>query len=343
MKTSHIHRIGVPLITIILFVSISCGEDDAVLSPLEELSNEAKSFLGLRKNTNNALAATGQSNTINKSFQETYGSYARVSGLSTEGQAGDTIIVEPSPFPDWESCATITHTENADGSTTTMTDYGDGCEEGYGDFRYFMHGKQSYTYKYEQFQNGAVFKNKFFSKSVSTNFGGRYYYEGDTSTWLSNGESSYSGESEYDSLDRTFSGFYTHSDNWQYQYGDVSYAYKSSGASIYDDKKSIVSANSYEYTDGTDYYKSVALSPLVMDYSCNPSFDQAIGNGIMPFMSTYVSGREKVQFKQGAAVGNFEIDYGNGECDHIITIYENGKVFKIDLAKDYLALANNGG
>ncbi|MDZ7606810.1 MAG: hypothetical protein U5K79_14745 [Cyclobacteriaceae bacterium] len=51
---------------------------------------------------------------------------------------------------------------------------------------------------------------------------------------------------------------------------------------------------------------------------------------------TYVSGRERIEYRQGEESGLFEIDYGNGECDRIITIIEGGKKVEIDLGNDLI-------
>jgi hypothetical protein len=55
----------------------------------------------------------------------------------------------------------------------------------------------------------------------------------------------------------------------------------------------------------------------------------------MMWWPSYVSGREMVEYDRDGKAGKFEIDYGDGECDFIIFIYENGKVFRIDMSKDY--------
>lgn len=336
MKTSSIANVCSLIAIAFLFLTIGCEDSDPGPSPLSELSSEAKAFLGMRSGTNQSLSAAGNS-AINKSFQGAYNSYASISGAPGVTENSDSTVIEPDP---WKSCAEVTETKNPDGSITVVTDYGDGCDEGYGDYHYFMHGKYSYTYKYEQSQSGSVFKYTYFNKNKSENYGGMYYYDQDTTEWLSNGHSTYSGESQYDTAKQTFSGFYAYSDTSEYAYDDWVYTYKSEGESTYDEKKSVTPVNNYEYTYGDDYYKSIVLKPLVMDYTC---FSMNKEMMMMPFWSTYVSGRERIHYIREGVEGKFEIDYGNGKCDNIITIYENGKVFIIDLVNDYLTLTANGG
>jgi hypothetical protein len=336
MKTS----LKIDSISILAFMAFSlllgCEESDPNPSSLSELSSEAKAFLTMRSGTNQSLSAAGNS-AINKSFQGAYNNYAQVSGSAGASENKDSTVVEPYP---WQSCAEITETKNSDGSITVTTDYGDGCDEGYGDYHYFMHGKYSYTYKYEQSQSGSIFKYVYFYRNIAENYGGMYYSDSDTSEWLSNGHSTYSGESQYDTAKQTFSGFYSYSDTSEYEYDQMTYLYKSEGQTTYDEKKSTTPINSYEYTYGNDYYKSIVLKPLVMDYTCYSMFTEMM---VRPFWSTYVSGRERVHYIRDGVEGEFEIDYGNGECDNIIVIYENGKVFKIDLSTDYEALTAKGG
>lgn len=351
MKKHTYNRIGSFILIAFVALAMGCNDDNPAFNSLDELSPEAKAFLGMRNGATQALSAAGNSNpataSINKSFQGAYNNYASVSGAEDANENGDTTVIDLYPVPGWVSCATITETVNPAGSTTTTTDYGDGCMEGDEYYQYFMHGKNSFTYKYDQSQSGSIFKYSYFTRFISENFGGKYYFENDSTEWVNNGRSTYSGESQYDSIDHSFSGSYSYSDTSEYTYDDITYIYKSIGQSMYNMNKSVVESSNYEYSYGSDYYRSDVLIPLVSDYTCTIWSMGGVNGGIdggmmMPFWSTYTSGRERVQFKQGDSAGSFEIDYGNGECDNIIVIYENGKVFSVDLSKDYAMLTNGG-
>ena len=314
----------------ILFAS--CMDSDPVaFSDLDELSSEARSFFGMRGESAKSMEAGGN-RIINQSFKTTMRSLGGDMGGSI-GLAGDSSITAD-PLP-WESCATITQTENPDGSTTYTTDYGKGCLEGYGDYKYLMFGKYSYDWKYNETRQGTVVSYAYFSRSRTENYGGEYYYDGDTSKWISNGRSTYSGQSKYDTAKQIFSGSYSYSDTSQYTYDGITYNFKSSGKSFYDDKKSVTSANAYEYRSSLEFYRSTVLSPLVSDYSCTTYMPAVKADVRMMWWPSYVSGRERIEYERDGKAGKFEIDYGDGECDAIIFIYENGKVFRIDLNKDY--------
>jgi len=312
---------------------ISCTDNDPVaFSDLNEMSSEARSFFGMRGNSAKSMEATGNS-MINQSYRTTMKSLDGGSGISIGGVSSDSSIISD-PFP-WVSCATTTQTENADGSITYTTDYGDGCLEGYGDYKYLMFGKFSYLWKYNESKQGTIVGYSYYSRSRTENYGGEYYYEGDTIKWLSNGRSTYSGDSKYDTVKQIFSGSYSYSDTSDYTYDGLTYRYKSSGKTSYDNKKTITSANSYEYRTQTEFYRSTVLSPLVSDYSCMTAMPYVRAESRMMWWPSYVSGREMVEYERDGKAGKFEIDYGDGECDFIIFIYENGKVFRIDMSKDY--------
>lgn len=61
----------------------------------------------------------------------------------------------------------------------------------------------------------------------------------------------------------------------------------------------------------------------------------------MVFGLTYVSGLEKITYRQDGKTGEFIIDYGNGECDNVIYILENGKRIRIEM--DVLLTILSGG
>ena len=315
----------------------SCSDSDNIpIGNLEDLSEEAKGFFSLRNNASKSMDVGGSS-AINKSFQSTIQSMGGSGALIFEKTGDSTLVSDPIG---WTTCAAITQTENPDGSVTYITDYGNGCTEGYGEYAYLMFGKYSYTWKYTESKSGSQIKTTYFSRNRTDGYGGEYYYEGVTNRWKSNGRSTYSGESIYDTAKQTFLGKYTYSDTSDYTYNGVTYLYKSMGTSSYDEKKSVTNTNIYEYKTSKEFYRSTVLKPLVSDYNCFADASVIKAESIM-WWPSYVSGREKIEYERDGKSGQFEIDYGSGECDSIVLIYENGKVFKLDLSKDY-ELFNKG-
>jgi hypothetical protein len=312
-------------LSVIMIVTLLISCQDTSDAPLSE---GAKQYLTMRMGASTAMTQN-MAGAVNNSFGNLFTAFGkpngRIKGDSTSSsEPGDsTIYNEP-----WKSCALITETANGDGSHTTVIDYGDGCEEGGNGYTYFMHGKIMYTWLSQLTQSGSVFRDKYFYSSDYDNYGGNYNGQW---AWTMDGQGVYQGQSEYDTAKQTFTGYYTYDDETTYTYDSSTYYNKGSGATSYTTNKYIIERSQYEYADGDNYYKSKVLKPLVINYEC-------YGFGRMEaycWMPVYVSGRERVQYKYGEEEGTFEIDYGDGECDSIIVIYEEGKRTVVDLNTDW--------
>ncbi len=314
-----------------LMLAFSCSDENETAG-IDQLSEYAKRFLALQVNSMGDMGRT-VNGAINRSFQglnEFALSGGRKKGDPNEG---DTTIIED-PWS-WESCAEVTELDNEDGSHTIIYDYGEGCEEGWGDFKFLMFGKFSQTYRYVFAQNGSVFTDDYYFQIDFDNYGGRYPF--DSSEWQLNGSSWYEGTSSYDTAKQKFSGQFNYDSETEYSYGDLSYAYEASGETAYNEKQYEMKSGGYRYGDGADFYQSEVLKALVYKYSCFTS--PFLHDGL--WLMIYVSGQERISYKQGDQQGSFVIDYGNGECDNIITIIENGKRIRIDLSKNMGLILNN--
>jgi hypothetical protein len=340
MKT--LLKTWIPFIFVALIAS-SC-QDDIEKANVDELSDYARNFVSMRlggASAKNSLASNmGSGNPANESFQRLNSNFnglsngGRIAGDSTNADGGvspgDSTIVD-SP---WQTCAVITTVTNNDGSVTTTYDYGDGCWEGNDWYKYWMHGKFSNTYRAEQSQIGTKFFDTYFYASTYENYGGSYYYDTTSYEWLTDGGGTYSGSSEYDTAKQTYKGSYEYTDATTSLWDTVEYAYTGNGKSYYDEKKTVQERNDYEYKSGNDFYSTTVLKPLVSNYDCNPYLED--GLALRCWFITYVSGRERIEYRQGTESGSFEVDYGDGECDRIITIIEGGKKVEIDLGNDLI-------
>lgn len=311
-----------------LLVIGACSDNEPANAPL---SDAAKQYLSMRLGSNNSLAES-MNGPINQSFRGLFNltniPNGKRSGDSTSnpGEPGDTTIIEDP----WQSCAVITEIDNEDGSHTTIRDYGDGCEEGWGDYKYLMYGKVTDTYRNQYSQLGTVFKDSYFYSVDYDNYGGSYSWGGE---WAMEGGGTYEGESEYDTAKQKFSGSYSYEDETTYRYDSTTYFYSGFGTTYYNETKYVIESSEFEYSSGEDYfYKSKVLKPLVSDYSC---YSSMWGQESFAMYISFVSGRERIQYRDGDKEGAFEIDYGKGECDNIITIYEDGKITVIDLSKNW--------
>lgn len=312
---------ALPLFLASVFIGCSDNEEAGI----DQLSEQARSFLSMRLNLV-AQFETAATTLINRSFNAVSGN------PSPGGDSDSTLIDEP-----WigETCAVITEIENSDGSTTIIRDYGNGCQEGQHGFEYWMFGKVTETFRYIHNITGTRYRNEYLSRVNYEQYGGRY---SDDYTWLINGAANYNGWSEWDTVAQKFYGSFTESSDLVSKYGDWEYSYSSEGVSHYDDTHWEQAAGGfYQYAEGDGYYRSDILRKLVMRFDC-PHDDSM---GLMVFGLTYVSGLEKITYRQDGKTGEFIIDYGNGECDNVIYILENGKRIRIEM--DVLLTILSGG
>ncbi len=329
------------LLLFALAIVMGCNKIETPIGTVDDLSPFARKFLGMQNAGINSFAMTG-SGGLKSGFDAAMDGFELLSSADP-GMPSDSAIVGPSNDCCFTTCANVTEILNGDGSTTVITDYGAGCEEGYGEWRYYMFGKNTNTYRYSSSQIDSRFSYEYLNRYSADNFGGKYYWDmdndgdRDTTTWISNGSSNFSGASWYDTATQEFSGHYKHSDTSTYSVDNESYVHKSVGESKHDNKKLTVTLNNYEYRNGSNFYHSVVLIPLVSDYTCFAGIGAALLT--RPFWLVYVSGRERVTYNQDGVSGAFEVDYGNGECDSIITIIENGKIIRLDLSADFAILA----
>lgn len=315
------------LAILVALTILSCSQDESDQGTVEELSVYARNYLKLNSAASNTQysMSSNQGNPVNGSFQYLYNNAAAFSNgrLATDSisEPSDTTIYSP-----WVSCAVITNTDNDDGSITTIYDYGDGCEEGYDPYKYWMTGKYLSTSKNIMNHTGSIFTDSYAYQTEAINYGGRSYYNGDTTVWSYSGTSDFQGTSVYDTTLHTYSGNYVYSSDNTSLYNDVVYKYIGEGKSSYTEKNYIIESSKYEYENNSDYYKTEVLEPLVMKFDCNTNNTTAYFA-----WNTYVSGREFIRYKQGEQEGSFEINYGDGTCDNFITIIENGKSIEVDL------------
>lgn len=206
---------------------------------------------------------------------------------------------------EYTSCAKEEFTENSDGSYTWVIDYGvDGCEEHDG---YRLRGKMTETYTEDD--------NGFSGTIVYENFGDDEY--------MMSGTENFNGTHEdfEDSLD--FSGSYTYSENLVVTIEDEIFTITASGTEKFDNQGFTEEYNArYEASDG-DFAEVKTTKPLYFSDACE-SQD----------VFEYVSGVEEVKYQEDGESGEFITDYGNGTCDNILTITEDGETYQIDAEEE---------
>lgn len=328
-------------------VVIGCQEDEQpAKASLDDLSPEVRNFITMRLSSSSSLRMSGDA-AVNKSFQSLMSmangfNGGRKAGDSTETEVDSDTTIYQVP---WSSCAVITEVKNDDGTTTITYDYGEGCEEGYGDYKYFMHGKYTSIYKYQYEQQGARYWGSYYYRTFYDNYGGSYYAGDSTIDWSMDGSSFYQGVSEYDAETQKFSGDYYFNDTTDYAYDGFVNRYRSKGKSKYNERGGVVEENEYLYGNDENFYHSKALTPLVSDYTCNVNNGPETNLLRASYVWIYTSGIEEVNYAQDGDTGTFQIDYGNGECDNIIFIIEDGVRTEVDLGEAifYCGTTTTGG
>jgi hypothetical protein len=315
------------LLIICAAFAVSCEDDSTSYANNAEMSSFARNYLQMKLSPGMNLTAF-QNNGSPSGFPS-WSSFGRANaGRTNDSTATDSVDV-PSP---WTSCAIITETINPDKSVTITYDYGDGCEEGYEGYRYFIHGKYSYTYFSAVDSTGPIRKETFSYAFDSENYGGRFHNGSSVIAWASNGTSSSNGWYEYNRKTNTYRGENTYDSDNTYVYDGVNYVYKAASSSWYDHEQSVLAESESTTRNDENYYYSLVLEPLVTRTDCNPFAGGHQQAFYCYYIPVYVSGREFIKYVQDGVEGSFIINYGNGKCDSIVTIEEAGKVYQVNLA-----------
>lgn len=305
----------------------SCEDKNTIAPELPEELSLADNILVGSNSALNRVRGTGLGGPIGAIYGNFSGRTSGRSGsplsmmknLNGRTQGDSTNVETP-------TCLTETWEDDGNGTYTFTLDFGDGCEY-YGEF---LKGKLVET--------GTYTDNSFNSSVTYTNFGGE--------DWQIDGTYSYSGTYEdaaaedsdpTDSSQWTFSASYAFEADLTQQYTDygnpedstqastdetiVTVEYDATGAESMDENGYTVESRSETVSVSTgEMYSATVDSPLYYDYECEED-DTWV----------FVSGVESGSYTYDNQSGTYAIDYGNGECDNIILLTENGVTEEIDL------------
>ena len=204
-----------------------------------------------------------------------------------------------------ESCAEITSYVDDQGYMVTVQDYGEeGCEE----WGVLIRGRITIKIKEKQenFEYIEIYEN---------------YRYGDMSMdgyWSSQATGSWQWEEGSDSVSGHFGMTYTTEEEMTIVFDDgETVTTRGTFTEEFNGDQYIITEADFSYessTDGTFTYK--VLTPVVTDLKCQES--------IIP-----VSGVEEWTDKEGT----YLIDYGDGTCDNLATVTENGETYTVDFEK----------
>jgi len=286
-------------------------------------SDVVKRYLEFKTKMNAVNANSGQMS----NFLSIIGASQLQSGsLNYKSLKGDSVYTDSIPsdtsgYWDYWTCATVTEFDNGDGTYTTIYDYGDGCDE-YGSI---IKGKITYIWKnvgndyyskvlYEHYYSYGMEMNGFSEYSFTSD--GNSYFEYD-STGFSKDSTVSPGVCFY------WSGTSTGKDNMTMIFDSgEKYTYTSNFSNKWDNSTYTVLEGEYTYTsepEGNEYHYLVT-TPLFYNYEC-------------PSTWVAVSGIETIYYKDLVETYDFMIDYGNGTCDNLATVTENGETSVIDFGE----------
>ena len=228
-------------------------------------------------------------------------------------------------------CMTETYEDDGQGNYVYTIDFGDGCDY-YGEFlkgKMIEEGTNSET-------DGETFEESFTAKITYVNFGGEDWtingttqFEGTWSEAFNEDLDEYVFESTYSHVTDLVEEFIEFAD-WEedsVSVGEemITVQYIASGTETENNAGYTVSAASEEVAVSTgETFTSTVTIPLYYDFGCE---DQEVW--------VFVSGREEGTYSYMGEFGEFSVDYGDGSCDNVITVTENGQSEEIDLEEEW--------
>jgi hypothetical protein len=253
-----------------------------------------------------------------------------MNGTGSQPGTTDSIYWDTTNYWAPVTCARVTDTINEDGTHTTVYDYGVGCDE-YGSL---TKGKITYIWKEENNSYySEVIYDHYYSYGVEMNGNSRYTFTSDGNSYYSSGSKENYGDSTVTIMPIIFnwSGTSTGHDDVTMIYDDGNTTtYKSDYSNVWD-------SVSYKVLEGDYYYSSTAedyvyhykvSEPLITDYRCT--------NAWVP-----VSGIETITTVEKGQTDEYSLNYGNGTCDNLAELTQNGETSIIDFGEIYKAVEGN--
>ena len=225
------------------------------------------------------------------------------------------------------TCLVETWEDDGQGNFTYTLDFGDGCDY-YGEW---LKGKLV--------EKGFYGGSNFNSTATYTNFGGH--------DWTIDGKHAYSGtwssdelpENEEDSASWEYKATYEFSSDLELSYMEYGYAtsdvstgeqlvevdYVAQGSEEVDQNGYTVKTRteSVDVSTGETYSSQVDI-PLFYDYECE---DEGVW--------IFVSGQQSGTYTFGDQTGTYSINFGDGACDNIVVVTENGVSAEVDLGEEW--------
>ncbi|MFN8239732.1 MAG: hypothetical protein U0X39_03165 [Bacteroidales bacterium] len=319
----NIRLLQIVMISFLVFSMISCEKQEKNKTDQAEV---VKKMLEIEARMNALNAGTGKMT----SFMSVIGYSQFRNGTLDIGASGsepgveypDSLLADTTKYWAPVTCAKVTETDNEDGTHTTVYDYGDGCEE-YGSL---IRGKITYIWKNDaNSYYSVVIYDKYYSYGMEMNGVSKYSFTSDGNSYYTYG----SGGTVSDSVVSIMPVFF----NWsgsstgredismKYDDGNVT-VYKSEFSNVWDSISYKVLQGDYYYSsdsEGYEYHYEIT-SPLVTSYKCTDTW--------VP-----VKGVESITTTADGTTSTYVLDYGDGTCDNLAKLTENGKTSVVDFGE----------
>lgn len=311
----------------------SCEDGGETPTPTDNALDVRSSFVSSSNSALSQLRSNGFSGPIGAIFGNRFGGNARTAETPSSMMRARTS----SDTTDVNYCFTETWEEDGQGNYRFTLDFGDGCDY-YGSW---MYGKME--------EIGSYTDSSYSSAITYTQSGGSDR-EGGADWWV-DGTHSYTGtwsitqeEGEVD--DEMDSVYYYNYYETTYQFdADLTQTYieyigapedsVTTGEEIYivdyvadgsekmdESGYTVLSRNESVSANTGESYTSTVDTPLFLDYECEDVW-------------IFVTGIESGTYEYEGETGTYSIDYGDGTCDNIIAVTENGQTEEIDLGEEW--------
>jgi len=308
---------------------MSCNDGSETPASPQDQNVVAQNILVNSNAALNRLRSTGIGGPMGAAFGNAQGRSGR-----SDMQPSDMIkksTRDANDSTEFVSCLVETWEEDGAGNYVLTLDFGDGCDY----FGEWLKGKLV--------ERGFYDENSFNSTTTFTNFGGH--------DWTIDGTESYSGTWEEfiedeDEIDEEEDEDFEYAASFQFaadlkssymEYGydsasDVSTGeqlievlYVAEGAEEINESGFTITSRteSVDVSTGESFTTQVD-APLFYNFDCDEE-DVWI----------FVSGQESGTYTVEGQSGTYSIDYGDGSCDNIITITENGISEEVDLGEEW--------
>jgi len=320
-------KMGLILLAVlaVIFGISSCKKENDPNKESDALKRylEIKSMMASFQNNNGEANLTALEASIMKSRKKILKCDGDSGVIDTGWIDPDTGWIDPDTGwidPDtayWESwtCAEVTEYIDNEGNYVTIYDYGvDGCD----DWGSLIKGKVTYIWsQVENVYYSKVLYENYSAWGMSMNGYSEYSYTMSDNMFFEN-------PSDSSTTSFVWSGSSSCNEDMEMSYeGSETFHYTANYSSEWDENSYTVNEGYYSYKNITNSYEYTytVIEDLFYNYECGWE------------IWVPVKGIEEIIYKDTELNTQFVTDYGDGTCDNIAQVTENGVVFTVDFGE----------